>query len=120
MTVSNAYSTRQIEMSPQEVAAALKSTLPPRLLDVRTPEEWELAHIDGTTLVTEVLAKEILEWKKDTLIVFYCHHGQILMLAAPVVINALGFSPRIATVGRPYKPNVCIIFSICLIRISNI
>ena len=87
MTFSNADSTRQIEITPQEVVAALKSTLPPRLLDVRTPEEWELTHIDGTTLITEVFAKEMLEWTKDTPIVFYCHHGQRSLNAASYFIE---------------------------------
>ncbi len=74
---------RRIQMSPGEVAAALQSDTPPRLVDVRTLEEWELAQIQGATLNTEALAQELMRWpKKKTFIVFYCHHGQRSLDAA--------------------------------------
>ena len=67
---------RHIQVSPREVAAALGSDDPPRLIDVRSPEEWELARIQSATLITQELAQEIMRWPKDTPIVFYCHLGQ--------------------------------------------
>jgi len=66
---------RHIQISPGDVAAALQSNIPPRLIDVRTSKEWELARIQGATLNTEELAQEMMRWPKDTLIVFYCHFG---------------------------------------------
>ncbi|MBN2192894.1 MAG: hypothetical protein JW751_08760 [Polyangiaceae bacterium] len=51
---------RRIQMNPKDVAAARRSSTPPRLIDVRTPEEWGLAHIEGATLVTEGLATEMM------------------------------------------------------------
>ena len=66
---------RRIQVSPVEVAAALGSDDPPRLLDVRSPAEWELARIGGATLMTEVVAELVMRWPKDTPIVFYCHLG---------------------------------------------
>ena len=73
---------RRLQVSPGEVAAALRSENPPRLIDVRTPPEWELARIEGATLMTEALAEVIMRWAKDTPLVFYCHLGQRSLEAA--------------------------------------
>jgi len=73
---------QHIQMSPGDVAAALQSNIPPRLIDVRTPQEWELARIQDATRNTEDLAQEMMRWPKDTLIVFYCHFGQRSLDAA--------------------------------------
>ena len=73
---------RRIQISPVDVAAALQSKLPPRLVDVRTREEWELARIQGATLNTEELAQEMMHLPKDTPIVFHCHLGQRSLDAA--------------------------------------
>ena len=73
---------RRIQVSPVEVAAALGSEDPPRLVDVRTSAEWELARIQGATLMTEALAEVMMGWPKDTPIVFYCHLGQRSLDAA--------------------------------------
>jgi len=62
--------------SPAEVATALASENPPRLLDVRTSDEWELARIEGATFMTQALATVMMRWSKETPIVFYCHVGQ--------------------------------------------
>jgi len=67
---------RRAQVSPAEVAAALKSDKSPRLLDVRTPAEWELARIEGATLMTEMVAEIVMRWPHDTPMVFYCHVGQ--------------------------------------------
>ena len=73
---------RNIQISPGDVAAALQSSVPLRLIDVRTSKEWELARIQGARLNTEDLAQEMMHWPKDTLIVFYCHFGQRSLDAA--------------------------------------
>ena len=73
---------RRMQMRPVDVAAALQSKFPPRLVDVRTREEWELARIQGATLNTEDLAQEMMRLPKDTLIVFHCHLGQRSLDAA--------------------------------------
>jgi rhodanese-related sulfurtransferase len=73
---------RRIQVSPVEVATALRSSAPPRLVDVRTPEEWEVTRISGATLISEELAQEMMQWPKDTPIIFYCHHGQRSLDAA--------------------------------------
>ena len=67
---------RRAQVSPREVASSLASGKSPRLLDVRTPAEWELARIEGATLMTEAMAEIVMRWPRDTPIVFYCHVGQ--------------------------------------------
>lgn len=73
---------RGIQVNPWDVAAALQGKTPPRLIDVRTPEEWELSRIEGATLNTDELAKTTMRLPKDTPIVFYCHRGQRSLDAA--------------------------------------
>jgi rhodanese-related sulfurtransferase len=73
---------QRIKISPADVATAMKSATPPRLIDVRTPQEWEMAKIPGAQLITEELSYEIMSWPKDTPMVFHCHHGQRSMDAA--------------------------------------
>ena len=73
---------RRSQASPVEVAAAISSENPPRLIDVRTPAEWELARIEGATLMTEGTAAIMMRWSKDAPIVFYCHLGQRSLDAA--------------------------------------
>ena len=73
---------RRAQVSPREVAAALGSDHAPRLLDVRTPAEWQLARIEGATLMTEAVAELVMRWPQDTPIVFYCHLGQRSLDAA--------------------------------------
>ncbi len=68
----------QIQMTSTDVAAALASGTPPRLLDVREVEEHELVALPGSKLIPlgqipERIA-EIELWKQDEVVV-YCHHG---------------------------------------------
>ena len=73
---------RRMQMRPVDVAVALQGKSPPRLVDVRTREEWDLARIQGATLNTEELAQEMMRLPKDTQIVFHCHLGQRSLDAA--------------------------------------
>ncbi len=73
---------KKIQISPKEVAEALKGKEVVKLLDVRLKPEWDLAHIEGASLVTEDLAREIMTWPRETAMVFYCHTGRRSMDAA--------------------------------------
>jgi rhodanese-related sulfurtransferase len=73
---------QRIQISPKDVAEAMKTDKSLRLLDVRMKQESELAHIEGATLMTEELARELMSWPKDTTIVFHCHSGKRSMDAA--------------------------------------
>ena len=64
-----------MEITPEDVKEALGSGSI-RLIDVRGPDEWETARIEGATLASKELADEMTSsWDKDTAIVFYCHSG---------------------------------------------
>ena len=79
---------RNIQIRPEELASALKAGQKLQLLDVRTPEEHTIARIEGARLVTEALAREVVErWPKDTPIVLHCHLGERSMEAAFFLIG---------------------------------
>lgn len=73
---------QKIKVNPADVATAMKSANPPLLIDVRTPMEWDIAHIPGATLISEEVSYQIMNSPKDTAMVFYCHVGQRSMDAA--------------------------------------
>jgi len=80
-----------LEISPAETAALLKNGKA-KLIDVRTPQEYALAHIEGCPLVDEALAKEIVEtWPKNEAIITICHHG-VRSLDAAVYLRHQGFT----------------------------
>jgi rhodanese-related sulfurtransferase len=80
-----------LEISPAEVAALMKKDAV-TLIDVRTPQEYDIARIEGCALVDPALAKEIVEtWPKDKAIVTVCHHG-VRSLDAAVYLRQQGFS----------------------------
>ena len=66
---------RRLQIKPADVATALRSKQAPRLLDVRGPDEWAIAHLPGATLVDEAQAQQIMQWPKETPMVLYCHTG---------------------------------------------
>jgi monothiol glutaredoxin len=60
-------------------AAALKAMLDAgtslELVDVRTPEEREIAAIAGARLLDQAYHDALLTLDRDTPLVFQCHHG---------------------------------------------
>jgi rhodanese-related sulfurtransferase len=82
----------KMQSSVRETAEALKTVQGFKLLDVRSPEEWQLAHLAEAQLVTQELAVEILQqWPKDTPIVILCHSG-IRSLDAAAYLSSHGFT----------------------------
>ena len=80
-----------LEISPAEAAVLLKEGVV-KFIDVRTPQEYEIARIEGCRLVDSELAKEIVEtWPKDTPIVTVCHHG-VRSLDAAVYLRRQGLT----------------------------
>lgn len=80
-----------LEISPVDVADLMKEGTV-KLIDVRTPYEYDIARIEGCPLVDEKLAKEIVDtWPKDTPIITVCHHG-VRSLDAAVYLRQQGFS----------------------------
>ena len=81
---------RDLEISVGETAELLKAgTI--KLLDVRTPEEYAITRVQGSVLVDQDLAGEIMQtWPKDTAIVTMCHHG-MRSLDAAAYLRGHGF-----------------------------
>ena len=63
------------QLSAPELRAILDSGQPLELVDVRTPEEWELARIDGARLLDNDYFERLLAMDRQALLVFQCHHG---------------------------------------------
>jgi rhodanese-related sulfurtransferase len=81
---------KDLEISPAEVAPLLKQGAI-KLLDVRTPQEYEIAHVEGSMLVDQSVAQEIVTtWSPDTPIVTMCHHG-MRSLDAAAYLRGHGF-----------------------------
>jgi rhodanese-related sulfurtransferase len=83
-----------VQLSPSELAELLKSSNPPRLLDVRQPEEHAFAALPNSTLIPlgEIPQRvaEIQSWKDEEIVV-YCHHG-MRSLHAIGQLRSLGFT----------------------------
>ena len=81
-------------MTPQELAVKLQAPNPPRLLDVREPDEHALVALPNSTLIPlgQLLerADEIEDWKNEDIVV-YCHHG-IRSAHAIAQLGTLGFT----------------------------
>ena len=78
----------RIKISPQELAENLKNETPPRLIDVREPDEQAIAKIEGALPATQSVMQEMMTtWPKDTPIVTYCHHGVRSLDAASYLIG---------------------------------
>jgi monothiol glutaredoxin len=52
------------------------------LVDVRTPDEREIALIEGSRLLDEGVSRELLRLDRDKVLVFHCHHGSRSQRAA--------------------------------------
>lgn len=78
-------------LSAAEAKALLDANPRARLLDVRTPEEWGAARIEGAVLATEETVPAILgEWPREDPLVVYCHHG-VRSLSAAARLREAGF-----------------------------
>jgi len=81
-------------LDPLEVAQRLTASTPPVLLDVREPDEFVYASIDGARNVPlrEIPGRLIeLALFKDREVVVYCHHGMRSQRAAQFLTQE-GFS----------------------------
>jgi rhodanese-related sulfurtransferase len=65
---------QQTMVAPADAAELVKAGKA-RLLDVRTREEFDAVHIEGSTFFTQELMHELGGWDRDTLIIFVDHQG---------------------------------------------
>jgi rhodanese-related sulfurtransferase len=74
---------QKMGISPVQVAERMNAGEPVQLIDVRSREEWDSVHIDGSTFFTEELMRAMMSnWPKETEVVFVCHHGMRSLDAA--------------------------------------
>lgn len=79
---------QRLQIDARELADALEGEAPPRLIDVRQPDEQAIAHIEGYLPATQELMQEMMaSWAKDTPLVTYCHHGLRSLEAASYLIG---------------------------------
>lgn len=72
----------KMQLSPQELADALKAGSP-LLVDIRTREEFDAVHIEGSILLTqEMMQKGMMQWDRAGLLVLVDHQGTRSMDAA--------------------------------------
>ena len=89
---------RDLEITPRETAELLKAGKI-KLLDVRTPDEYAIARIEGSLLADQSVAQEIMQtWPKDTAIVTICHHG-VRSLDAAAYLRGHGFANTRSMMG---------------------
>lgn len=62
-------------LSAMELKTKLDAGEKLELIDVRTPEEREIASIEGARLLDDALLQELSRLDKDATLVFHCHHG---------------------------------------------
>ncbi|MEI6534982.1 MAG: rhodanese-like domain-containing protein [Verrucomicrobiaceae bacterium] len=78
----------KIQISPQELAALLKSNPALKLIDVRSREEHEAVAIPGSRLMTQDLTQELFSTSSKTEpIIIYDHHGDRALDAAAYFIG---------------------------------
>lgn len=78
---------RRMQITPKEFVELRQQNPGVRLVDVRTEEEWEIAHIEGAELLTQELFDQLRQAPKDTAIVFHCHSGNRSLDAAAYFIG---------------------------------
>jgi rhodanese-related sulfurtransferase len=66
----------QTQITPGELAEALREAGNVKVVDIRTREEFDAVHIDGAIFFSQELMQEILgTWDRTGLIVFVDHQG---------------------------------------------
>ena len=81
-TILTAHETdEKMRIAPTEAASLMKAGKA-RLIDVRSREEWDAVHIEGSTFFTQDLMHSLGGLPKDELLIFVCHHGVKSMDAA--------------------------------------
>ncbi|MHC5108818.1 MAG: rhodanese-like domain-containing protein [Planctomycetota bacterium] len=89
----------KLQITAASVAEKLKGENPPKLIDVRMPQEQEICMIDGAMPASQQLVQEMMEsWSKDTPIVTYCHQGMRSLDAASFLIGH-GFTNVLSMTG---------------------
>jgi monothiol glutaredoxin len=71
-----------VQLGPAELKAKLDAGEIQVLIDVRTPQERQVAHIEGSRLLDDATMQHLAQLDVNTPIAFHCHHGQRSLAAA--------------------------------------
>ena len=96
---------QSINLAPQDFVAKVKTTKDAQLLDVRTPQEWQLGKIASSNCMNfnEADFKEQIEkLDKNKPVFVYCAGGGRSSKAAPI-LQAAGFKQIYNLTGGGYK-----------------
>jgi rhodanese-related sulfurtransferase len=75
VTLENAKAAdEKIEVSPKEAEELVKAGKA-TFVDVRTREEFDAVHIEGSQFLTQDLMHQLGGWDREIQIIFVCHHG---------------------------------------------
>jgi len=67
----------QVFISARDLADALNATTPVKLLDIRSRQEFEAVHIEGSVLMSQPVMQDILaNWPPDQMLVVIDHEGR--------------------------------------------
>jgi molybdopterin/thiamine biosynthesis adenylyltransferase/rhodanese-related sulfurtransferase len=81
----------ELEVSPEDLKREMAGGVPPSVIDVREPYEWEFSRIEGARLVPlGDLGRRLGELDPHQEIVTYCHHG-VRSLQAAELLRSAGF-----------------------------
>jgi len=88
-------------IAPTDLATKLRGPEPPRLLDVRQPDEHAIASLPEARLIPldQLVARvdELASWR-TTEVVVYCHHGMRSQRAGEL-LERLGFKQVLNLAG---------------------
>lgn len=63
-------------LTPQAAVAMLKENPQAKLIDVRSPNEWQIGHVESALLINQDLVDEMIDtWDPATPLLFICHRG---------------------------------------------
>ncbi|WP_159887547.1 rhodanese-like domain-containing protein [Paenibacillus puerhi] len=83
-------------INPRSLLEKLNSKVPPKVIDVRSPEEYEQGHVpDALNIPIDQLTERILEIPMDQPIITYCnmhHPGQSRGEKAQHLLSEKGFN----------------------------
>src|SRR4051812_32723756 len=77
---------RRLMVTPAE-AAELVAAGKARLVDLRTREEYDAVHVEGSTFFTQELMRELPGWDREVLVIFVDHRGARSLDAATYFVG---------------------------------
>lgn len=79
---------RRLFVTPADLAAQLRQEPRPRLVDIRSREEFDAARLEGAVLLSQPVMQEILgHWPRSEPVVMYDHQGRQVLDAVAYLLG---------------------------------